>query len=153
MPARSRTSQWLRLKGLFNDALDLPADERTAFVASVRRGDPTLADDLLSLLSSHEETGTLFVDEAPAGFGAEATPEPEALLGVDVGQFRLDALIGLGGMGAVYLASRTDGFDQRVAIKLVQSRRRPMTLQRFLAERQILADLTHPHIARLLDGG
>ncbi|MEO1084915.1 MAG: serine/threonine-protein kinase, partial [Acidobacteriota bacterium] len=155
MPARSGTRQWQRLKALFNDALDLPADKRAAFVESVRRGEPTLADDLLSLLNSHEETGTLYADEEPRlGFSVEATPDPGALLGTDVGQFRLDELIGLGGMGAVYLASRTDGFDQRVAIKLIQSRApRPLTLQRFLAERQILADLSHPNIAHLLDGG
>ncbi|MEM1176865.1 MAG: protein kinase [Acidobacteriota bacterium] len=159
MPRRSRTSQWLRLKGLFNEALDLPPNARGDFVDSVRRETPTLADDLVSLLSSHEETGTLFAETAAqlvagAQDPADAPPDPHALIGTTVGQFRLNKLIGQGGMGAVYLASRTDGFDQQVAIKLVQgSDPRPLTRQRFLDERQILAHLAHPNIAHLLDGG
>lgn len=74
--------------------------------------------------------------------------------GVMVGRYRLLEEIGRGGMGAVWLAERADGqFDQRVALKVVK---RGMDtdeiLARFIRERQILARLEHPHIARLLDG-
>ena len=154
--SRSRTSQWLRLKQHFNDALDLGPDARAAYVEDLRVESPTLADDLLSLLSSHEETGTLLEETASGPISGQPAdePDPEALIGQCAGHFCLDELIGRGGMGAVYLASRTDGFDQRVAVKLVQSHEpRPLTLQRFLDERQILAGLAHPNIGRLLDGG
>src|SRR5690606_28352069 len=72
-----------------------------------------------------------------------------------IGAYRIVRLLAQGGMGAVYLAERADGqFEQRVALKLV---RRGLDTEevhrRFIAERQILARLNHPHIARLLDGG
>lgn len=77
------------------------------------------------------------------------------LTGKRLGAYRLDRLLGRGGMGAVYLASRDDGeFDKRVAIKVINpSAATPALLKRFRVERQILASIEHPHIARLLDGG
>jgi serine/threonine protein kinase len=80
--------------------------------------------------------------------GAELTP------GDVVGTFRIVSLIGVGGMGAVYLATRVDGaFDQEVAIKVVPSANAAFLLERFERERRILAMLNHPNIARILDGG
>lgn len=81
--------------------------------------------------------------------------EPEALAPGDrVGPYRIDGLLGRGGMGVVYLATRTDDFEQKVALKVVGSGQRTVEiLRRFYRERQILADLQHPHIARLFDGG
>src|SRR5687767_8949586 len=71
-----------------------------------------------------------------------------------VGPYRLVRELGQGGMGVVHLAERDDLFHQRVAVKIVRhGLDTPELLQRFLAERQILASLSHPNIARLLDGG
>jgi TolB-like protein/tRNA A-37 threonylcarbamoyl transferase component Bud32/tetratricopeptide (TPR) repeat protein len=88
---------------------------------------------------------------------AMGDPEADPLLvsGERVGAYRLLSSIGIGGMGAVYLAERADGqFEQRVAIKVVKPQAMgPTVTKRFVQERQILARLQHPNIARLLDGG
>ncbi|MCB1630150.1 MAG: serine/threonine protein kinase, partial [Xanthomonadales bacterium] len=74
--------------------------------------------------------------------------------GNHVGRFRVLEEIGHGGMGTVYLAERSDGqFAQRVALKVMSAGAGPMAVERFTLERQILADLDHPNIARLIDGG
>ncbi len=93
--------------------------------------------------------------ESGAKPGAE---DPD--LGRRVGAYRIERRIAAGGMGVVYLAAREDDFEQRVALKLVRRSRGPgdlppavEVLRRFLAERQILAHLEHPNIARILDGG
>jgi len=81
-------------------------------------------------------------------------PQQDPHVGRDVGAYRIERLIAQGGMGAVYLATRTLDFEQRVALKLVHPQRQTVNvIRRFAAERQILARLEHPHIARLLDGG
>src|SRR5262249_35126727 len=80
---------------------------------------------------------------------------PDELTGQRIGPYRLTRLIGRGGMGAVYEAVRDDDeFRKRVAIKLIKrGMESDFVRERFLRERQILASLDHPHIARLLDGG
>ena len=89
----------------------------------------------------------------------EGAPGPESLasdpnLGRRVGPYRLERLLARGGMGVVYLAVREDDYEQRVAVKLIPPERLSVQgLKRFFKERQILARLEHPHVARLLDGG
>jgi serine/threonine protein kinase/Flp pilus assembly protein TadD len=120
-------------------------------------GDEELRREVLSLLDSHEEAGDFLEptaeveDSAPA---KENEPEPD-LAGVRLGAYKLVREIGHGGMGAVYLAVRADNeFDKHVAIKLIRrGMESEFSVRRFRAERQILARLEHPHIARLLDGG
>ena len=89
--------------------------------------------------------------------GGEVTQLPagaERWLGRRIGAYQLVALIGRGGMGAVYLARRGRRVRAEVAIKLIDRRHgSDGLLKRFRAERQILATLEHPHIARLIDGG
>jgi serine/threonine-protein kinase len=104
-------------------------------------------------------------DAAAAGAATEAlTSSPKAAVGAEtetelgagdeLGAWRLLDRLGQGGMGAVYLAERADGhFEQRAAIKLIRGTPGAQTLAQFARERQILATLQHPHIARLLDGG
>jgi len=84
----------------------------------------------------------------------EADPD-QRLIGARLGPYKIEAIVGHGGMGAVYRASRDDGeFRQEVAIKLVRAAAQsPATLHRFRQERQLLARLAHPNIARMLDGG
>ncbi|HRC84745.1 MAG TPA: protein kinase, partial [Thermoanaerobaculia bacterium] len=151
----SNSEPWQALRELFHRALDLPAAERRAFLVAECHDQPELAHQLLALLEAHEEAG-----EFLEGGLAEAEPEllapwQTATQGLRIGAYRVVEELGRGGMGAVYLAERADdSFHQRVALKLVK---RGMDseeiLRRFLAERQILATLNHPHIARLLDGG
>ena len=137
---------WARISELFGELLDLPSQERPAFLAQIRRTDPRVAEELASLL---EHDG---LDEFFPALPAQG-PAPDALLGRAIGAYRLVGLLGQGGMGAVYLAERNDGaFTKQVAVKLlatvlVQAR------DRFLRERDVLAKLDHPNIARLLDGG
>ena len=147
---------WERVRRLFHDALELPVGERRAFVeAGCGAGEEALRDQVLALLEAADAAGDFL-----EGSAAEAVPEieairPGALVGTRVGPYRLTEEIGRGGMGSVYAGVRDDAsFSQEVAIKLI---RRGMDtediLRRFLVERQILATLVHPNIARLLDGG
>jgi serine/threonine-protein kinase len=148
---------------LFEAALERPADEREAFVRRASAGDPELTGEVLALLASERESGPA-IGESALTFAAPllddlrelADPEDPALRpGARVGAYRILGQIGRGGMGAVYLAERADEqYRQRVALKLVKrGTDTDEVLQRFRRERQILASLDHPHIARLLDGG
>jgi serine/threonine-protein kinase len=108
-----------------------------------------------SLLAAHGGADG-FLEQTPAeALLAAAAGPAEAPLGRRVGPYRLVSELGRGGMGTVYLAERADGgFEQRVALKVIRkSIVSEALLDRFLRERQILARLEHPHIARLLDGG
>lgn len=92
--------------------------------------------------------------DASTDFSTAAESSVEPLIGTRVGPYRILEKIARGGMGAVYLAEREDHFKHRVALKMIHSERiTDGMLKRFFAERQILADLEHPHIARILDGG
>lgn len=138
---------------LFEAALDLPGSNRAAFVKS-QTSDPAVRQEVLSLLLHDRLAEPLFA----GAIGSEASSLVSSFdlqEGLTVGQYRIVSLLGRGGMGAVYLAERADGyFEQRVALKVIQSSS-PATvlLDRFQQERRILARLSHPNIASLLDGG
>lgn len=128
----------------------MPPGERRAWLEAECGEDPTLIGEVLALLERGQAAGIdKIVDEAAADYVSEL-PEGERL-----GPYRILDTLGRGGMGQVYLAQRADDeFRQRVAIKTVGFIGvAPHVVERFRAERQILADLEHPHIARLLDGG
>ena len=108
------------------------------------------------------DDGTSRLRDQPTAFTGEGAPQTPASTprdarleaGDQVGPYTVERQIGQGGMGVVYLAKRTDDFDQQVALKLVAPEHRTAEiLDRFFKERQILAELQHPNIARLLDGG
>lgn len=144
--------RWARLRKLFTAAGALPSGERRAWLVKECVDAPDLVDEVLDLLRAGTAAGSSIdeiVDEAAASF-ADTLPE-----GQRIGPYRILDTIGRGGMGQVYLAERADDeFRQRVAIKTVGWLGASAELvQRFRTERQILADLEHPHIARLLDGG
>lgn len=138
-----------RALALFEAALDQPSDAREAFVRAEAGGDEALAARVLKLLSFDESAASL-IRTGGAGEDAADHPPPER-----IGAYRIVDLIGQGGMGAVYRAERDAGdFEHEAAIKII----RPGVLSdaleaRFQAERQTLARLNHPHIARLFDGG
>jgi serine/threonine-protein kinase len=145
-------TRWQRINELFHAALDCAPAERDAFLRASCASDSSMYAELRALLDSEAaEQGALggLIGEAVSGLLSTS------LEGQRVGPYRIVREIGQGGMGAVYLAERADGqFEQRVALKLIKpGMDSEQFLRRFRAERQILARLQHPHIARLLDGG
>jgi serine/threonine-protein kinase len=132
--------------------LERPPADRPAFVEGEAAGDAELACEVLRLLAADGMAEGLSRDFVHASIASEArtaegTPQR-------IGPYRIERELGRGGMGTVYLASRDGDYDRTVAIKVL---RRGMDtediVRRFTTERQILADLDHPHIARLFDGG
>ena len=134
---------------LFAEALDQPSDTRRDWITQQAGDNTALRDRALELLAA-DGSGNMSLKTGGAGADAAQPPAPER-----IGAYRITGLIGQGGMGAVYEGERASGdFAHKVAIKII----RPGVLSdaliaRFRRERQILADLTHAHIARLLDGG
>ena len=156
-PAAQR---WQRIDTLLAEALDRPAEERTAYLRAACGHDRRLYDEVAGLLGEADAAARA-LGESAASFAEpllapDAASVPEALPpGARVGPYRVEGELGRGGMGVVYRARRADGvFDKAVALKLVK---RGMdtdeVLRRFQRERQVLASLDHPGIARLLDGG
>lgn len=148
--------QWQRVKHELTSALALASEERETFLAHLATIDPDVYQEVESILRADAVDQSLL--ETPL-FGDDEGQveriEAEAWVGRDIGPYRLAELVGQGGMGSVYRASRADGaFDREVAVKLIRnSSGRALFLRRFQNERQILARLDHPNIARLLDGG
>jgi eukaryotic-like serine/threonine-protein kinase len=143
--------QWERIKELFASALEQAPGHRSAFLRSACGRDEELRAELDSLLASFDSDKSSPGSSAPSP--AKANTAAEA--GQQIGHYRVIRQIGTGGMGAVYLAVRADDeYNKRVAIKLVQTGIDTQEiLARFRHERQILAALDHPNIAKLLDGG
>jgi eukaryotic-like serine/threonine-protein kinase len=153
--------RWEEVDALVNAALDRPPGERRAFLEGRCAGDPELLRLVTSVLDQEGRADRLLDADDRAAVFASASPSTapagadEDRAGERVGAWILERPIGRGGTGTVYLAERADGqFNQRVAVKLL---RRGLDtddiLARFRAERQILASLDHPHIARLIGGG
>jgi len=144
--------RWARLQDLFAAASALPPAERERFVAEQTGSDDELRRQLESLLAAESDPGTRF-DRAVGSVAAVVAkgPSPQKTVGV----YQILGELGHGGMGAVYLAERADKqFQKKVAIKMARfAAESDLLLQRFQHERQILATLEHPNIARLLDGG
>ena len=161
----SSAERFRRADALFDAALDLPPEARDAFVAKACAGDPELGAEVRRLLRAHGQSdgflsapaaaiGAPLLADAPA---ADAPRAPASAAPDRIGPYRIEREIGRGGMGVVYLAERDDPtFRQRVALKVLRagtSDGEQLHVARFLAERQLLVSLEHPHIARLFDGG
>jgi serine/threonine protein kinase len=149
---------WPRVEELFCSALQQPESERETWVASQAGFDPEVREEARSLLAADRRHAELSLQtpaagqEAPAGDrSGDELPEEGRIFG----PYRTERLLGSGGMGAVYLARRADGqFDQTVALKVMAPHLAGEEFVRsFRNERQLLAALAHPNIARLLDGG
>ena len=142
---------WQKVRELFDAAMERDRAERAEWLAQACRGDEALRAAVEQLLRSHEEAGGFIEIPALAKLADQPTLE---LTGQRVGAYQVVRELGRGGMGVVYLAERADGeFRKQVAIKLLPVSADEQVKQRFRRERQILADLEHPNIARLLDGG
>jgi serine/threonine protein kinase len=155
MTPGTKTDRWKLIQDIFQAAAELPASKRSEYLDRVCAGDEELRSEVASLLENDSEgTQTLhFVVANDLNDLAEASSARE--IGVRVGPYRLVRELDGGGMGIVYLAVRSDDqYFQIVAIKMVRKgMESPALLQRFRAERQILATLTHPNIGAILDGG
>ena len=159
MTAQQR-EDWGRVREVFEAALAHPTERRRAFVAESCRSEPAIYDQVVALLASHDHASAFLETSAAILLGSprediafDGGADPN--VGRVIGPYFIESCIGHGGMGAVYLARRADhAFERRVAIKMI---RRGMdsdvVIRRFQHERQILASLDHPHIARLFDGG
>jgi non-specific serine/threonine protein kinase/serine/threonine-protein kinase len=144
--------RWSRSEEVFHDALQHRVEDRAGFVYEVCGEDAELCREVLSLLECHQKAGSWVI---PPGSTLLEEAEAVSLHGQRLGSYRIEREIGQGGMGAVFLASRADDqYQKNVAIKLVRTGLLTAFLaDRFRNERQILAALEHPYIARLLDGG
>lgn len=151
-----RREEWRKIEELLDVALELEPTERRRFLAGLDVP-PDLRIEFESLLACDEHTNG-FLNAPAMALSADFFDEDnltEARAGQHVGAYRILREIGRGGMGTVFLAERADGqFEQSVALKVVRRSFADTDLaRRFRQERQILASLNHPNIARLLDGG
>ena len=142
-----------RQREWFDRVVDAPEAAREGLIAECRAMDPAIADDVERLLGTHLKVER--VRTAPALSIASAALDAAAgpSSGSRAGAYRLEEMVGAGGMGRVFRATRADGLiEQEVAIKLLRREAlNPALLRRFSVERQVLASLGHPGIARLLD--
>jgi serine/threonine protein kinase len=147
-------TRWQRVQDLVNAALKLPEIERASFLREICGGTGELLCQVEEFVRSYEQAGSV-IERAVESSALEAFTENSPTKGERIGVYEITGTIGQGGMGTVYCARRIDDFRQRVAIKILSAgfAAKSELLTRFRAERQILASLTHPNIARLLDGG
>ncbi len=152
----NKASLWRQSKQIFDQAIKLPADQREQYIQKQCVGSDELLNLVNELLEADQPTqlhndNTLVV----AVVDALDTLETDNYLSLELDNYRLLKKIGQGGMGSVFYAERCDdSFHKKVAIKIMRAGFGSDDRQRrFITERQILADLEHPQIARLLDGG
>lgn len=150
------TRAWDRLHYLYEHAANLPAAEQSAFVEGQTATEPALREQLLSMLAADSSSDGSPLSRAVGSALVDVIDDRRrSMLGQVLGSYRLTSVLGHGGTGTVYLAERADRqYSAQVALKVVDSTSLQVGLgARFRAERQILANLNHPNIARLLDAG
>ena len=143
---------------LFDEYVDLTPPQRSVALARLKADDPALHDALHRLLAADAADDALqgIAFDALVGLSGSEDPDPSsARIGNRLGPWRIDSVLGTGGMGTVYEASRVDGqYNKRVALKCIRAEMSsPALIDAFMRERNHLAQLDHPHIAPLLDGG
>ncbi len=138
-----------RIRDVFDAAIQLPREQRSAFLRDQCGHDRPVYDELVRLIEAYERS----VETQGEAMGGEANDSIPRFIGY--GAYEIVRELGRGGMGAVYLARRVDGtFDRDVAVKVVRGDRlAPTALERFSRERRLLARLRHPGIATLFDAG
>lgn len=146
---------WTAVKEYYSQLLELPEEERAEFIEKLEASQPEVVRLLQSLLQDENETNHDFESPAISKIKESKEYKEPNLIGKQIGKYKLNFLIGIGGMGRVYLADRTDlEAHQQVALKLINTGYLGEIYQkRFDRERQILSRLNHPHITRIYDGG
>lgn len=150
-----KPERWREVRQILDEAIPLSIDKRSLYLERVCTGDPELRAEVVSLLESHDQAGPVFLNSPVADLSAVVEHPESTRVGRRVGAYQIIEEIARGGMGEVYRAVRADGeYDKQVAIKLIRIGLDTRELvDRFRHERQILATLDHPNIARLLDAG
>ncbi len=146
---------WQLIKPILEAAINLSGDARLAFLQKTCPN-KDLLDEAVAILACDLDENDLLDEVAASIFTSKDSDETSAaLIGTEIDRYRVISLLGVGGMGAVYLANRSDGeFEQVVALKVIKSGISSASiLRRFYGERQILASLDHKNIAHLIDGG
>ncbi len=148
------TAQWAQLQALFDRALQAGPEERRALLDETGTGEPLLAQSLAAMLAAHEQWRDR-TEDARGDWQRQAHASALLANGESIGPYRILGVLGEGGMGVVYRAERADG---EVALTAAIKVLRPGALdavarERFQRERDLLAGLNHPHIARLFDAG
>lgn len=140
--------KWQSVKRIFNQLISLPPSERQSTLLEKCEDDADLMAEVSALLQAHDGAAD-FLETPVANLGAD-----DSARGQQIGSFILQRRLGQGGMGIVYLAKRADSiYQQQVAIKILSNQYRDDLTKHFHQERQILAQLDHPNITRILDGG
>jgi TolB-like protein/Tfp pilus assembly protein PilF/tRNA A-37 threonylcarbamoyl transferase component Bud32 len=162
--------RWQKIEDVFQAVVDLAPDARLSYLNENHADDRDLVAEIQRLIADYEEAGDFIEspvwtdsfmlgatarEEIGDALGEEIKKDNHSMIGKRLGVYLLTKELGRGGMGAVYLAERADGeFRQRVALKVIKrGMDTDFIVRRFRNERQILASLDHPNIARLLDGG
>jgi eukaryotic-like serine/threonine-protein kinase len=147
--------RWQQVKHALDEAIALDVESRPPYLDRIGAADPELRSEVETLLNHHQQAASEFLKEPPIDGELHAQIASRSRVGSRVGVYELLEEIGQGGMGSVYRAARADGqYEKQVAVKLVRTGHDTASvLERFRHERQILASLDHPNIARLLDGG
>jgi len=149
--------RWQHVKEVLATVLELPPAERTAYLDRGYAEDASLRDDIEPLLASEQRLKAQFLDQANLAAAAATlvSPDENFWVGRRVGPYQVVEQIGMGGMGEVYRAFRADDqYKKVVALKFVRAGQYSSEVfSRFKNERQILAGLDHPNLAKLLDGG
>ena len=153
-------ARWNRAKQVFHEALDKGGSERARFVASACADDPELRVQVEALLKAHDDAGAFLAsptggpdDAARAAIQLAAAAPPEGP-GTRIGPYKLLQVIGEGGFGIVYMAEQEQPIRRRVALKIIKlGMDTKEVIARFEAERQALAMMEHPNIARVFDAG
>ena len=145
-------TNFTNVRQLFDQAQSIPPTQREAWLLGACQGDPALLAELRSMLL---QPYTTFMQQPAAAPPSMTPPHASEPSGTFIGPYRIVRELGRGGMGVVYLAMRDDGtFRKNVAVKLLlREQVTPEFVQRFKQERQVVAALDHPNIARILDGG
>ncbi|MFN9133438.1 MAG: protein kinase domain-containing protein, partial [Phycisphaerales bacterium] len=151
-------TRWERIKDTFNAALAVPMAERGALIERLCAGDAELRREVESLLSARTLSIVRTAGAAAAVAAMSTTgpsdPYAQSRVGTMIGRYKLLQIIGEGGFGTVYMAEQTEPVRRRVALKIIKpGMDSKAIIARFEAERQALALMDHPHIARVLDGG
>ncbi len=148
-------NSWKKIKQLFNQCIDMDSEQVDRYLSENTRGEDEIYHQVKQMLEIDSTQSSAITQSVSSTVQNYVSQQFSLQQGDHIGAYEIISKIGEGGMGTVFLAHRNDdSFTQHVAIKIIHSTSiNTETLQRFQNERQILANLNHPNIARLLDGG
>ncbi len=154
--------EWKKIESIVDKALERSGEERTKFIDEQCKGNRELKNQVTDYLDAIEESRGYLEDEDEVqkellinDYLDDSQTAASSLIGKVIGNYKITQLLGYGGLGSVFLAERADEeFKHEVALKILrQGMDTPKNISRFQLEREILAELSHPHIAQLYDGG